>query len=99
MRRLDCPVQVLREHGCGETVHCIVGLSNHVVLVLEFDDNTDRAKYFLLDDLHVRRGVRENSRFDEEAFRALTFATNLDLGTSILARFNVTHDTLNNPNV
>lgn len=94
VRSLNRSVQVLREDGCSKTVSGVVGLSDYVVLVLEFDDNADRTKDFFLDDLHVRGSVGEDGGSDEIPFGAMAFTANLDFGTSILAGLDVTHDTV-----
>ena len=57
VRRLDCTVHVLREQGRSGTIKSAVGLSDYVLLVLEFDDNTNGTKDFFSDDLHVRGSV------------------------------------------
>ena len=97
--RLDCPIQVLREHGCSKTVHRVVGQSDHVFLVFEFNDHTNGTENFFLDDLHVRGSVGENGRLDEVAFGPFTFTADLDLGTGVLARLDVAHDALRNSSV
>ena len=94
VRGLNCPVQVLREHSCSETVSGVVGLSDYVFLVLEFNDNTDGTKDFFLDDLHVGGSIGEDGGSDEVAFGALAFTANLDFGTGVFAGLDVIHDTL-----
>jgi hypothetical protein len=94
VRRLDSPVEVLREHGRCQSVHRIVRLSNHVVFIFEFDDNTNRTEYFFLHNLHRRFCVGEYGRFDEVAFTSKAFATNFDLCTGFFAGLDVIHDTL-----
>lgn len=92
--RLDCTAQVLREHGCSETVQRVIGLLHHIFLVLEFDDNTDGTENFFSDNFHVWGGVGEDGGFDEVAFGAFTLTASLDLCTSVLARLDVTHNAL-----
>lgn len=51
---------------------------NEIVLtvhILKLDDNTDRTKDLLADDLHLRLGIRENRGFDKVSFIACRLAS------------------------
>jgi len=106
---------VLSEDGSGKAVETVVRLADNILLVFELDDSTNRAEDLLLDDLHFRRGFRENRRldgsdgrmssdvtrkakgrtyFDEITLVSMTFTTEVDLSTLLLARLDVRHDTL-----
>ena len=54
-------VDVLSKDGGSQTVRGVVRLADNIFLVLEFDDNTDGAEDLLLDNLHIRLGIGENS--------------------------------------
>ena len=66
--RLDRPVQVLRKHRSSKTVQRVVRLSYHVVLVLEFDHDTDRSEYLFSHNLHVWGSVREDGGLNKIPF-------------------------------
>ena len=57
---LQGTIDVLREDGCGQTVHSVVRLVDDILLVLELDDDTDGSEDLLLDNLHLRLGIGEN---------------------------------------
>jgi hypothetical protein len=57
---LQGTVDVLGEDGSRKTVKGVVGLADNIVLVLEFDDNSDGPEDLLLNDLHLWLGPRED---------------------------------------
>ena len=60
MGSLQGTIDVLREDGCGQTVHSVVRLVDNILLVLELNDDTDGSEDLLLDNLHLRLGIGEN---------------------------------------
>lgn len=60
-------VDVLREHRSGQAIDGVIGHLDQFFLGLELYDNTDGAKDFLADNLHVGFHVCEDSRLHEEA--------------------------------
>jgi len=61
---LQGTVDVLGEDSSGESVNGVIRLANNIFLVLELDDDTNGAKDFLLNNLHIRLGVGENRRLN-----------------------------------
>ena len=85
---------IRREYRSGQTVQRVIRLAHHVVLVLELDDNTNRPKNLFLDDAHVWLRLGKDGRLDPIAFRAMSLASEVNLSALLLARVNITHDTL-----
>lgn len=61
------PLIVIRMHTCSKAIASIISEGNDFLLVLELGDRDHRTKDLLLDNLHIRRNVREDSRLDEVA--------------------------------
>lgn len=57
---LQATVYIFGEDGSSEAVERVVGLVDNILLIFKFDDNTDGAEDFLLNDLHLRLGLGEN---------------------------------------
>lgn len=89
IRDLDGGVQVLGVDGGRETVGGGVAETDGLLLGLELGDGADRAEDLLLHNLHVLGDVGENGGLDEVALVALAVATDLDLGTGLLACLDV----------
>ena len=87
-------VDVLREHGGRQPIHGIIRLSDHVVVVLELDDDADWAKDLLLHDLHVFASLGEDRGLDKVALVAPSLAAEVHLGALLLTRVDVVHDAL-----
>ena len=64
VRSIQRTGDILGEDGSSETVEGIVRLVNNILLVLELDHDTDGAEDLLLDDLHIRLGVRKDRRLN-----------------------------------
>ena len=94
VRHRERAVQVLSEYRRSETIDSVVGLTQNVLLVLKLNHYADRPKDLLLHNAHVRRGIGEDSWLDEVSFVTMSIATNVDRGTVLLSRINVSHDTL-----
>ena len=80
IRRFNGPIDILREYCARQAIGGIVCLSDDVLIVVEFDNNSDRSEDLLADDLHVGLAVGEDSRLDEIPFGAVTLATNMACG-------------------
>ena len=87
-------LDVLREEIGRETVHGVVRELDDFLLVFELDDDRDRPKDLLLRDLHARLHVGKNSRLDEVPVFAELLSPNMDIRAFLLARFNITHYSL-----
>jgi hypothetical protein len=85
---------IRREHCGGQTVQRVVRLAHHVVLVLKFDDNTNRPKNFFLDYAHVWPRLGKDGRLDPVTLRAMSLASEVNLSALLLARVDITHDAL-----
>lgn len=68
---------------------------SHTFLILELDNDTDWTEDFLLDNLHIRCGIRENCWVDVESFCANTITTQVNSSALIFSGLNVFHDALN----
>jgi hypothetical protein len=90
----DGGVEVGGVHTRGETVGGVVADGDDLLLGLELGDGADGAEDLLLHDLHVLSDVGEDRGLDEVTLLAVAATTGLDLGTSLLALLNVTHDTV-----
>ena len=66
-------------------------------LVVKLDDDADWSKDLFSYDFHVRLGVGEDGGLDKVAFGSVPLATDENIGTICLARFDVTHDSLGTP--
>ena len=75
LRSPHSSVDVLREHRGREAVHGVVRLAEHVLVVLELDDDTDGAEDLLAHDAHVRFGVGEDRGLDPVSFVTVALAT------------------------
>lgn len=85
---------VPREDGAGQTVFGVVGHLHNFLGRRELDQDDDRAKDFLLDDLHVRSGVGEDGRLNKVSLVAESPATEVTGGTFGLSGVDVAHDSL-----
>ena len=74
---IERTLQVLREHS-SQPIYNVVRLSDHVVLIFELDDDTDRTEDFFLHDLHRRVDIGKDGGCDEVAFCSLALTANLE---------------------
>jgi hypothetical protein len=68
--------------------------TGRTVLILKFNNHANGPKYFFLHNLHLRPGVCEDGRLDEETLRTMPHAAKMEGGAIPLAGFDVRHDTL-----
>ena len=80
IRRFNGPIEILREYCARQAIGGIVCLSDDILIVVEFDNNSDRSEDLLADDLHVGLAVGEEGRLDEIPFGSVTLATNMACG-------------------
>jgi hypothetical protein len=85
---------ILREHRRSEAIEGVVRLSQDILLVVEFYEDTNWSENFLLDDAHVRSRLGEDRWLDPIACGAMLLASKVHLCTVFLTRFDITHDTL-----
>lgn len=90
----DRPVDVLREDSSSKTVDGVVGLADDILIILEFEDDTDGTEDLFLDDLHVGTDVTEDGWGDEVTLVTESLTTVVDSGAVSLSRLDVAHDTL-----
>ena len=72
----------------------IVRLANHVFLILELDDDTDRTENLLSDDLHLGSDIGEDGGFNEVTLGTDALSTVVHCCTLGLPRVDVAHDAL-----
>ena len=72
MRFADIP----RPYPRSQSVNCVIGLLEQVLMIFERHCGHHRAENFLPHYLHVVVGIDQDSRFDKVAFVALALATN-----------------------
>ena len=94
IRRFNGPVDILREYRARQAIGGIVCLPDNILIVIEFDDNSDRSEDLLADDLHVGLAVGEDSRLDKIPFGAMTLPTNMACGAFRFSGLDVSHDAL-----
>ena len=99
MRKLNPPRDILREYRGCQTVQAVVCLAQHVFLVLKLDDHANWSEDLFLDDAHVWPRVGKNGWLNPVAFRAMSLASKVNLSALLLARIDITHDTLHFPSV
>lgn len=72
---VNSPSDILGEYGGCQAVSSVVRLLDHILVVLELDDNTDRSKDLLTDNLHVGLAIGKDGGLNEVPFIAMTIAT------------------------
>lgn len=87
-------VQILGVHCRRQTVRRRVTNANSLLFGLELLNGADGAEDFFLHDLHVLIDVGEDGGLNEVAFRTVAAASNLQLGTLLLAMVDVRHDAI-----
>lgn len=92
IRNANRSVNVLRKDGGGETVSCIVRLSDHIFFVMEFDHDADGPKYLFLDNFHIGARICEYSWLDEIALGTDTLSTCMHCRTVRFSGFDIAHD-------
>jgi hypothetical protein len=75
MRGIDSTVQVLGENSSSKTVERVVCLLDHIFLVFELDDNTDRTENLLLNVLHRWVSIGGDGGLDEATLGSMTLIT------------------------
>jgi len=89
------PARDIFRKYCGcQTVQGVVRLVQHVALIFKLDDDANWPENLFLDDAHVWPRLCEDGRLDPVALRAMSFASEVNLGALLLARINVTHNAL-----
>jgi hypothetical protein len=84
--------EIAGEDARGETVVCVVGRGDDLVLGVERRHDDDGAENLLADDFHVVGDVAENGGLDKVALLAVTVTAGEDLGTFLLAALDIVHD-------
>jgi hypothetical protein len=87
-------VQVGGVNSSRKAVGSVVGSLDDLFFCAELGNGADRAEDLLLHDLHVWLNIGEDGGLDEISLLSVSLTTDLDLGTSLLALFNITHDTV-----
>lgn len=78
-------IDVLREHGCSESVFGVVRALDDFIQFLKANDLLDRSKDFFLGNGHVIADIREDSWLDEESFAFRAFSACNELCALLLA--------------
>lgn len=81
-------------NGSGQAVAGVVANLDGISLILELLNSNDRSKDLLLGDLHVGSDIGEDGRLDEVALGTMTFTTQSDSSTLLLAVVDIFHDTV-----
>jgi len=72
---IDSTVQVLGENSSSKTIERVVCMLDHIFLVFELDDNTDRTENLLLNILHRWVNIGEDGGLDEATLGSMTLIT------------------------
>jgi len=94
VRDTEGGVKVGGVDGSSKTIGGLVASLDDIILGLELADRADRSEDFFLHDLHVLADIGEDGGLDEVTFLTVALATGLDLGTSLLARLDIVHDSV-----
>ena len=94
MRYRQRPRNVIREDRAGKTINAVIGHTDHLIVGLEFEHSSHRAKYLLSDDLHVWLAVGKDRWLDEVPFLSMSATAMVQDRSVIFPTLDVLHHAL-----
>jgi hypothetical protein len=94
IRYTDCSIEISRVDSRGETESWVIRGLEDLLFGLELGNGANRAKDLFLYDFHVFTDIGENFQLDEVSLVTITLTTSYNGGTSLLAVYNITYDTV-----